>query len=59
MSEPTPREKVRAILIDRWSLDEYDGWDEFGEETLDEIDAAYGASAPVGAPGETAGRGEQ
>lgn len=41
----TPREKVRAILIDRWSLDECDGWDEFGEETLDDIDAAYDESA--------------
>lgn len=37
----SPRDKVRAILIDRWSLDEEDGWGEFGEDTLDDIDAAY------------------
>ncbi len=31
------REKIEAILADRWSLDQEDGWDEFGKETLDEI----------------------
>lgn len=37
----SPREQVAAILADRWSLDEQDGWDEFGEATLDEIEAAF------------------
>lgn len=35
------RKKVKAILVDRWSLDQEDGWDEFGEETLDDIEAAF------------------
>lgn len=29
--------QVREILTGRWDLDQTDGWDEFGKETLDEI----------------------
>lgn len=31
------RSKIKEILFDRWSLDQEDGWEEFGEETMDDI----------------------
>lgn len=39
----TPREKVRAILFDRWNIDSVAGDpnDETILDTLDEIEAAY------------------
>jgi len=41
--DQTPRERVRAILFDRWNLDSIVGNPRDGtiEETLDEIEAAY------------------
>lgn len=44
----TPRERVRAMLFDRWDLDNIcgDPHDERIEETLNEIDAAYRVEAP-------------
>ena len=35
------RSAIKAILFDRWSLDQQDGWGEFGEETLDDIMAVF------------------
>lgn len=40
MSEQT-RAKVESILADRWSLDQEDGWEEFGPDTLDDIERVY------------------
>lgn len=40
MSNKT-RQQVTEILADRWSLDEQDGWDDFGEETIDDIEKVY------------------
>lgn len=39
MSAPSAARAIIAIFEDRFSIDQQDGWDEFGDEVRQEIEA--------------------
>lgn len=37
MSAEVATEKIIAVFKDRWSIDQEDGWAEFGPDTIDDV----------------------